>query len=170
MTTTTDRVALTATVERLGAELIQAAQDVALLQRLKNAEADAKRLAVELRAAQEELVLANTADVQAHRAAAYASFKDITVSSSGASDAGILDTAFVITVTGLTYNGWETVPEVLTYSGFRTLPREAIGYLLEIHPEQIPAKIKALAPGDNYEAFDRYFGALRRGYLTAAAA
>ena len=76
MTTTTDRVALTATVKRLGAELIRAQKDVALLQRLKNAEADA----------------------------------------------GIPDTTFVITVTGLTYNGWETVPEVLTYSGFRTVP------------------------------------------------
>jgi hypothetical protein len=167
--TTTDRVALTATVERLGAELIQARQDVALMQRLKNAEADAKRLAVELRTAQEELVQVNTAEVQAHRAAAYASYKDITVSG-GAADASVLDTTFVITVTSLTYNGWETVPEILTYSGFRTLPREAVGYLLEVHPEQIPAKIKALAPGDNYEAFDRYFTALRRGYLTTAAA
>lgn len=75
MTTTTDRVALTAAVERLGAELTKAQQDVALLQRLKNAEADAKRLALELRTAQEELALANTAEVQTHRAAAYASFK-----------------------------------------------------------------------------------------------
>lgn len=169
MTTTTDRAALTATVERVGAELIQAAQDVALLQRLKNAEADAKRLAVELRAAQEDLVQANAAEVQAHRAAAYASFKDITVSG-GAADVSLLDTTFVITVTGLTYNGWETVPQILTYSGFRTLPSQALGYLLEVHPEQIPAKIKALAPGDNYEALDRYFAALRRGYLTQAAA
>lgn len=89
MTTTTDRVALTATVERLGAELTKAQQDVALLQRLKNAEADAKRLALELRAAQEELVQANVDAAQAQRAAAYAAYKDITVTSAGASDASL---------------------------------------------------------------------------------
>lgn len=167
MTTTTDRETLTATVERLGAELNQALQDVALLQRLKTAEADADRLAIELRAAQEELIQANVTAVQEKRAAAYANYQGITVSSG----AGIgLHSSFTIQVTKLTYNGRESVPVTHTVNGFAGLPPQDFGYLIDVHPEQIPSFIKALAPGDIYEAFSRYFVSMKRGYLSTAAA
>lgn len=168
MTTNTDRETLTATVERLGAELNQALQDVALLQRLKTAEADADRLAIELRTAQEALVQATVTAVQEQRAGAYLAFKDITVSSAGLKTG--LHTSFTIRVTKLAFDGRESVPVIYTHTGFLGLPSDAFGYLIDVHPEQVPASIAALAPGDLYEAFNRYFVSLKRGYLSTAAA
>lgn len=168
MTTTTDRVALTATVERLGAELTQALEDVALLQRLKSAEDDAKRLAIELRTAQEELVGANVAALQAERAGSYLNFRDITISSAGLATG--LHTNFVINVTRLVFNGRDSVPTVVTHTGFLALPSDAFGYLIDMHPELVPSFIKALAPDDLYEAFHRYFLGIKRGFIATAAA
>ena len=172
MTTTTDRVALTAAVQRLAADLRRAQRDVSLLQRLKAAEANAKRIAAELQAAQDELAAANAAEMQAKRAEAYAKFLDITVSQAVAEGpmGGALHAPYVITVTAKTFNGYETVPSTLTYNGFNGLPSDAFGYLVEVHPEQVPSAIRELAPDDLYEAFGRYFTALRRGYMSTAIA
>jgi len=40
-------------------------------------------------------------------------------------------------------------------------------WITEKHPEQIPASIKALSPGNLDEAFSHYFMGKQRGYLTA---
>lgn len=171
MTNHTDRAALVATVERLGAELQQARQDVALFQRLKASEADAKRLALDLRAAQDELTEALTADHQAEQDARFAGFLDITVREHMPfNGSGVLQLAFSITVKREAFNGYETVPEVLSFGGFQQLPSDAFGYLIEKHPERIPESIMELAPGDPYAAFDRYFNALRRGFLAVRSA
>jgi hypothetical protein len=168
MTTTTDRVALTAAVQRLAADLRRAQRDVSLLQRLKAAETNARRIAAELQAAQDELAAANAAEMQAKRAEAYAKFLDIAVSQHG-TDPGALDQSFVITVTAKTFNGYQTVPSTLTFNGFAGLPSDAFGYLVECHPERVPAVIRDLAP-DLYEAFGLYFTALRRGYMSTPVA
>jgi hypothetical protein len=172
MTTTNDRVALTAAVERIAADLRRAQRDVALLQRLKDAEATTKRLTAELQEAQDALTAANVAELQAQRAAAYSRFIDITVSKAVIEGpmGGVLHTPYLITVTAKTFNGYESVPEVLTFNGFKGLPSDAFGYLIEVHPEEVPAAIRELAPDDLYEAFGRYFAALRRGYMSIPAA
>lgn len=171
MTNHTDRAALVATVERLGAELQQARQDVALLQRLKASETDAKRLTLDLRAAQDELAQAMTADFQAQQDARYAGFLGITVTEKASETAtSVLHRAFNITVKRETFNGFESIPTEHTFGGFQQLPSDALGYLIEKHPERIPAGIMELAPSDPYEAFDVYFNGLRRGYLSVRSA
>jgi hypothetical protein len=162
---------LVSAVERIGAALQQAREDVALLQRLKTAEENAERLATELRAAQDELAEVMAADFKAKQEARYAGFLDITVTEHTPHNAtGVLQMVFKTAVTRETFNGYENVPEVRTYTGFQQLPNEAFGYLIERHPERIPDSIKALAPNDPAEAFDIYFMGLQRGYLTARAA
>ena len=167
-TTTQNRAELVATVERIATELQDARQDVALLQRLKAAEADTKRLSFELSTAQDELAEALTADFQTQQNAKFASFLDITVTETGAV-AG-LHRAFNITVKRLSFNGYENIPQEHTFGGFRALPSDALHYLIEKHPERIPASITDLAPNDPYAAFDAYFTGLRRGFLSVRAA
>lgn len=171
MTNTTDRVALMADVERISAELRRAQRNLATLERLKSAEADAKRLSAELEAAQAALVEANVAAVEDHRTAAFAAFKDIVVTTvRDDRKPDILGTTFSIVVTKDEYDGRDMVSQTRTYSGFNALPSDAFSYLLEMHPDRIPADILALDPSDPYDAFGRYFGAKRRGYLTSPAA
>ena len=169
--TTDTRAELVATVERIGAQLQDARQDVALLQRLKAAEADAKRLALELRAAQDELAEAMTAEIEAQRDARFKGFLGITITEKVSENAtSVLHRAFNITVQRAAFNGYESVPEELTFGGFQQLPGDALHYLIERHPERIPASIADLAPNDPYGAFVAYFSGLRRGYLSVRAA
>jgi len=164
MTNHTDRAALVSAVERLGADLEQAKADVALLQRLKDAEANAKRLAGELRAAQDELSTAIAEATEAKREAEFAKFKDITVTEEQGNGSSVLHSSFTIVVTALSFDG-ATHEEQRTYIGFGQLPGDALSYLIEKRPDRIPASITALSPNDPYEAFDTYFAGLRRGYL-----
>lgn len=164
---TGDRAQLTADVERLAAELNQARADVVTLRRLKDAEADEKRLTVELRVAQEQLAERNAADVIAQRDAAYANYIDIGVEEEiTLSGDSIMHNIYRITVTQREWNGWENAPKVIVFDSFRALPGEAFNYLLEKHPSRIPAKIMALNPLDAWDAFSIYFSGLKRGYFT----
>lgn len=168
MTNTTDRAALVAAVERLGAELEQAKADVALLQRLKGAEADAKRLTTELRAAQDDLATAMADATKARYEAEFAKFRDITITEEEGKGIGPLHTTYTTTVTAVSFDG-ATHEGEQTYVGFIGLPSDAMRYLIEKHPERIPASIMALGC-DPYEAFDTYFAGMRRGYLITPAA
>lgn len=158
---------LVATVERIAADLDQANQDIALMRRLKTAEADAKRLAVELRTAQEQLADRNAKDIVASREAVFAGFEDIVVRENPAtSDGSLMHVAFEIVVTRREWDGYRNEPKTQIYSSFLQLPDEAFNYLLEKHPGRIPAKVMALHPDDAWEAFREYFVSLRRGYFT----
>lgn len=169
--TNQNQAELVSAVERIGAELEQAQRDVALLQRLKAAEANAERLAAELRKAQDELAEAMAAEVRARLDAKFAGFHDITVTESNPhNSSGVLQTAFGITVTRQSFNGYGEAPETFTYAGFRALPSDALEYLVVKHPERIPASIMELAPNDPEEAFGAYFMGLRRGYLSVRTA
>jgi hypothetical protein len=166
---TPDRAALTAEVQRLSAALRQAQDDVALMHRLKTAEADAKRLEVELSAAQAALIAATTDAILVQRAAGFANFEDITITETG-TEPGILHRNFGITVKRKAWDGYNTVSENQDFGGFANLPKDAFAYLVAVHPDRIPASIMALAPDDPTEAFAEYFIGQRRGYLTTAAA
>lgn len=160
----THQAELVASVERIAADLHQANQDVARLRRLKAAEADAKRLTNELQAAQDALSEANASWVLARREAAIAHFRDITVTRTG-DEAGVLHGKYLITVTQVQWDGHEQIV-TRTYTGFDSLPSDALSYLLNRHPDRVPAAIMALAPGEPWRAVEAYSVALRRGYLT----
>jgi hypothetical protein len=167
MTTPQDRAALADTVARLTSELESAEGDVALLQRLKAAEAEAKRLTAELATAKAALAEADVAAEQAARSAIYAPFEGITVEERG--DGHILHKQFFIHVNRKEFDGYEDTPQTRTYQGFQALSADAFSYLIERQPEQIPGSIMALSPGDPWDAFDQYITAKRRGFLSAPA-
>jgi hypothetical protein len=55
-------------------------------------------------------------------------------------------------------------------NGFASLDDQAFTYLMDCKPEAVPSLITDLAPGDLREAFNQYFMAMRRGYLTGPVA
>lgn len=61
----------------------------------------------------------------------------------------------------------ETLPAPCTAKGFGFLPPDVLAWIIERHPEKVPASIMDLAPGDVEAALTRYFIALRRGYLAS---
>lgn len=151
----------------LAAELDEARQDVALLERLKAAPDRLKRLTADYGkavAAHEKIKAA------AEKAASEARFKglsDIKVTDTTPRD-NVLRTGFTITYIRMAYDidAGQSISQPTTVTGFASLPDNVFAFLVERHPAQIPAKIMALAPDDPKEAFARYFRGLSRGYIS----
>lgn len=160
MTTTTD-------LRTLAAELDEARQDVALLERLKAAPDRLKRLT----ASYGKAALAHEKiKAAAEKAASEARFKglsDIRVTDTTPGD-NVLRTGFTITYTRMAYDSdaGQSIPQPMTVTSFLSLPDNVLSFLIERHPAQIPAKIMALAPDNPKEAFARYFRGLSRGYIS----
>ncbi|MBL8553262.1 MAG: hypothetical protein JNL41_03210 [Phenylobacterium sp.] len=162
-TTTTDRRALALTVANLTNDLIQAQDDLALHERLTGARAKVRQLQSDLAQAKTRLDAAQEQERQSARDAAFAVFSDIHVRKEG--DDHLLRLAFPVTVTRKQFDGYQTADTTQTFPGIQSLPSDALMYLVEKHPDRIPAEIMALAPGDPYEAINEYLISLRRGYL-----
>lgn len=172
---TTNTAVTTARVERaaenlfrIERELKEAEADVALLERLKKAEDRAKSLRAERTAASDKLTAARDAEDKARKANRFAAFQSIEVRDRIPGE-GLLRSSFEITYSRLTYdmNANASYPQSFTVMGFKGLPDDAFAYLLYAHPEKVPAKIMALAPNDPQLALERYFVALRRGFVQA---
>ena len=159
-----------AEVTRLQSELATAEQDIALLLRLKSAEASANRLREELATATAEQAKAGADAEEAARKARMAHFLDITISDTGLNDGiNLVRTSFPISITKLAYDSMRNVTEPQTYEflgGLQNLPPDALEYLVNERPEAIPGRILALAPGDPEAALERYFVAVQRGYVS----
>ena len=145
--------------------------DVALLQRLKDAQANAKRLTLELQATQEVLASALADERNAKLEAEFANIRKMAISTSVPPEdrtAGVLKTTFAVTYETLSYdyqtrqNVWRTV----SAPGINYLQARELAYLTQAKPELIPQCIVDLAPGQPAEAVSRYIQAMSRGYLT----
>lgn len=158
---------LTALVEDLTERLAQADADVVLLVRLKEAEATATRIRAELLAAQDKRAEAIADAAKQERMARYASFKDARVDASEGANA--LSASYTITIKRLAYNYATRQNDLVerTYQGFEALEADALGYLIDVRPEALPAILMDLAPGDPATAMRRYYQAKQRGYLAA---
>lgn len=158
---------LTAMVGDLTERLAQADADVALLVRLKEAEATATRIRAELQAAQDKRANALADAAKQERMAMYASFKDVRVDTSDGANA--LAVSYTITVKRLAYNYGTRENDLVerVYHGFESLEADALGYLIDVRPETIPAVLLSLAPGDPANAMRRYHQAKQRGYLAS---
>ena len=158
---------LTAMVEDLTERLAQADADVALLVRLKEAEATATRIRAELLTAQDKRAEAIADAAKQERMARYASFKDARVDASDGANA--LAARYTITIKRLAYNYSTRQNDLVerTYHGFEGLDADALGYLIDVRPEALPTILMALAPGDPANAMRRYYQAKQRGYLAA---
>jgi hypothetical protein len=161
---------LTAMVSDVAERLAEAEADVALLLRLKEAQATAARLRGELSAAEDKRAEALADTIAEERKARYASFKDVRVDTSigtGTSDA--LSARYTITFKRLAYNYSTRANDLVerSYHGFQAIEADALGYLIEVRPDALPAMISELAPGDPAKALQRYLSGMQRGYVAA---
>ncbi len=169
---TPDREQLVADIQRIGSELEQANRDIALLTRLKDAEASAKRLSNELRKAQDRLAEANASEFEAQLDRRFSVFKDIIIGETPDqnSNGTVLGYSYPITVTRMTFDGRVSSPTPKTYQGFDALPSDVMEYLLARRADRIPARIMALAPNDPEAAIGEYLVSKRRGYVRTVTA
>jgi hypothetical protein len=141
----------------------QAKADVALLERLNGA---ADKLA-SLTTLQADIIvqqgLIHDRAAKARQDAMFAKFSTVDIRDR---DSGnhVIGSSFQISYTVSAWNGRESVSKLVTSTGLTCLPDGLLEYLIEMHPSKIPAKIANLA-ADPYDAFNRYFVGLGRGYL-----
>jgi len=169
--TDTATLSTTENLFRIMAELGEAQQDVALLERLSTAQVRVDRLTGEQATAVAAQDAELAAEATATNEARFANYGVITVADK-TPDEHVISTGFAITYTRLTYDMHyrENLPTAHIIEGFLALDDLTFDCLVEKHPEQIPRKIMALAPGDPRAAFERYFAGKRRGYLKGSLA
>ena len=169
MTTSKISVAeATDALARVSANLAEAEQDLALLERLKSAGDRVKRLTADKEKAVKDRDAALATERKVREAARFGGLSDLRVLDATPAE-GVLRSAFSINYTRVAYDmdTGQNVPQPVTISGFGGLPDNVFALLVERHPDRIPAKIMALAPNDPKEAFARYFRGLTRGFIAA---
>jgi hypothetical protein len=146
--------------------LAEAEQDFALWQRLTSAERRVKQLTQEHEKASANHDREEAAKAKATAAARFKGLSDLQVTRVATKlGESVLRSAWHISY-NVAAHDWHGRPEPKrrTVNGFKALEPLPFAFLIERHPEQIPAEIMALAPGDPLAAFDAYFVALGRGY------
>ncbi len=151
-------------------QLAAAQADLALYERLTDAAARVKTLT----AARDKALAANAkaeADrVRAAEETRFAGLRDLRITEIPDSKSpGVLSTRFNIQYTRNAYNSaaGTNLPQRVSITGFTALERDILAWIVQRHPDKIPASILALAPGNVDAALDRYFLALRRGFLAS---
>lgn len=155
---------------RVTAELTAAQDDVALLERLSGAQARVKALLLEQETAMEEAEAARAAQQAQREEARFVGLIDVNVvrqDDPGTPSASLTRAQFVITYTRLDYDlqAGSNRPTEHSVTGFMAVPDNVFAFLIARQPEKIPPEIMALCPGNPTGAFQRYFLALRRGYV-----
>ena len=167
-------LALMSDVEGLKARIANAVDDDATFKRLSQARANAAQLTKELASAQDALTAYAIAETRAEMDSMFSKFGDmaVTVTTEAGETANPIRSRYAITYEQRAYNTNTRRSDMVqrTTNGFAMLDTEAMAYLIERKPEAIPALIMDLAPGNPEAAFDQYFMAMRRGYLTGTVA
>jgi hypothetical protein len=157
-------------VASITAELAAAKSDVALLQRLKDAEANADRLTDELASLHDSAAKVQCNVDNAKRQEAFARIRNMSITAITPTDnpnASLLQTRFAVSYETVAYDSGTrcTVWRVANAPNINHLPNEALAYLTEAKPELIPAGIMALAPDSPTQAIRTFIQGIRRGYL-----
>lgn len=157
------------------AAFTEAKADHARWERLTAAASRVKKLTPvyeKARAAYDNAVAAETSAKSDARFAGLANLHVADTSSGGADGGGVLRMSWRITWTkpGHDPHTMTTVAKQHGANGFRAIEDHALAFLIEKHPELIPAEIMALAPGDPAAAMEEYFRACQRGYVRGKAA
>jgi hypothetical protein len=166
MTTNTDRSLIAAAdLARITAELDVAHEDVALLERLKSAQDRVNRLTTDQAKATKERDRALAAEAKAAKASRFAHISDVRITEYPETmREHVLRSSWTIHWTSPTWDGFASLPKQHSI-GLTACPPDVLDYLIEQHPERIPAKITALAPENPREAFRLYSQGLKRGWL-----
>ena len=157
---------LAANVARISAELDEARQDVAMLEKLKSAQDRLNRLTAEQSKAIAQCDKAIAAEEKAQADSRFVGLRDIRVIETRPGE-HVLRAGFTVTYTRMAWDmdAQQSVPRGESVNGFPAVPSNVLAFLIERHPERIPAKIMDLAPGNPGVAFNCYFRALSRGYI-----
>lgn len=156
---------MTTDINTLAAELEAAKADLAQWERLTSAADRVKALTVSLEKARVSQAKADEAVAQAETDARLSRITDIRVTGSGGDN--LLREQFTISWTAPVYDMYtmSAAPQQQRREGFQTLPDDVYECLVCRYPEQIPAAIMALAPGDPGRAMYEYLKARERGYI-----
>ncbi|WP_137754264.1 hypothetical protein [Sphingopyxis sp. L1A2A] len=166
---------MTTNLNTLAAELADAKADLAHWERLTTAADRVKALSASFDKARAAQIKAEEAEAKAASEARFNGLSNIRVTENtglAACSGGVLRMSWNITWTAPRFDT-ETMtspPRQHSATGFNALSASVMAFLIEKHPEQIPAAIMALAPGDPAAAMEEYFTALRRGYVKGKAA
>ena len=161
---------MTPDLNELAAALAAAEQDVLLLERLQSAKDRFARLTKDYDRAERAHEREEAAKEKEAYDNRFAGLIAVRVTGSGKDNS--IHQNYRITCTRDVYDTYAQrgIPKEVHYAGFLALPPDVFGFLIERHPEQVPAEIMALAPGDPEAAFSRYFQARRRGYVAGPSA
>lgn len=163
--------ALRLRLSTLASDLHEAKADADLYARLKGAAERVKEVQAECNAAMSDLRKAEIADEKEQREARYRGLSDIEVVEVPDKEAGgLLRSTWRISYTASAFDGYSSKPTRLTKNGFEELEPHVRAYLIEQHPERIPASIMALAPDDPAKAIGKLLAAKRRGFFSEKAA
>ncbi len=166
---------LAAELAKAKADLAQAKTDLVRWERLSGAAARVKKLASAVAKAKEEHDNAAAAEAKAAAEARFKGLSNIRVTANTGLPGcvgGVLRMSWRITWTapGFDMETMTSPPRQHGCTGFNALEPSVMAFLIEKHPEQIPAEILALAPGDPDAAMEEYLRALKRGYVRGKAA
>lgn len=159
---------MTDDLNTIAADLEAAKADLALLERLTSA---AERVNVLTTAFDKARTAQAKADEASAKEAAEARFKGLAnIRVTGSGDDNLLREHFTINWTGQVYDMYSmtSAPIEMQREGFVSLPDNVLAFLVEKHPDRIPAKITALRPGDPAAAMTEYLRACQRGYFRGA--
>lgn len=115
----------------------------------------------------EKVVAKEAADEKRKRKAAY---RNLTITTANA-DRGVLAASYHISWETPTfdYMSGDSPWARRTADSFSTMDDRVYAYMMEFHPEAIPALIMALAPGNPEQAMERYFVGMKRGWVSGEA-
>ena len=149
-------------------QLAAALADLALYERLTGAADRVKRLTAEQGEATAARDKAEADRAKAAEEARFAGLRDLRITETpGSKSSSVLSSQFHISYTRDAWNvdAHATMPQAFTQTGFVGLEPKILEWIVQRHPEKIPASIMALAPDNVDAALDRYFVSLRRGYI-----
>lgn len=165
MTTTSDSIREQLTA--ISIELRQAQDDTALYDRISKAKAKAAsltKLASELTSALNDAL---AAEAKQALQTFESRFRDLVVTRrpSDGLTPGLANDMFTISYEQLAwhYDAHENLWTPVSVGRFADVEPRMLAYMLEHRPDLIPDDLKALCPGDVFEAMDRYFTAKSRG-------
>jgi hypothetical protein len=166
---------MTTDIATIAAQLDEAKKDAALWERLSKAPELAKQLTRDLdraKAAQQKEAATQAKAAQDARFARIGSLRVQETTSDPSAGENLLRRSYSISYTTPVYDMYTmtSLPREHTKPSFEQLPDDIYDCLIDRHPEQIPAAIMDLAPGNPRAALAAYLDARRRGYIKGKAA
>lgn len=152
-------------------DLNKARDDAALFERLQRAAGEAKRLQALCTKLTTDLAAGEDREAKEAKAALARMFRKLEIIVGRPADRNLsaLSARYTIQYEQLAWDGdaRESVWQTRRIEGLSAVPDDVWDYLFAHCPGSLPSLITDLAPGDPYQALERYFLALRRGFIEA---